>query len=480
MTFSAPITITLGPDDPLVFDYTYPGDITSPNMLITAKLIVTDGFAPYTLYYDANTTTNVIAFTRSSIEDNVLITIFQNYVEPIVYGVTDYSNGFDMNLVLPAMRRRLGWRQPTLAGSPVLSADNLNSASQRFFGQSFHAMCTINTLKANQEDNALSDDDFNTFLLNLQDDMIMRGLNEVFRELELIEQVLLYTRFGYNDIPVLNSGFFVGYVINIANDKSISTKINSATLYFTEDVSFNLYLYEDGVKSPILSIPVTASAWERTRVDFDGADTPELVLKFVRGRRYYFGYFQNDLGAAQGIREQIDEWAYTLCFEAYPLSAPATEDGFGFNHNYRQFPFLPGGINLEMISFKDHTEKIIRNANLFDEMQGLQMAAFALELINNSVRTDATQRITEQKSQRTFMELNQAYATKEVPITPGLKSRIDREIKRLRDTFFPKQKMVSYPMGTMGVQDQLDATWYKQNYRQLTNPPAQVIPSGGG
>ena len=473
----------------------------------------------------------------------------------------NYTNGFDIDLVLPALQQRLGWKQPTVTGSPVINNENAKSISGRNFGQSFHAMCTVNNLKSNQEDPAISDDDFNEYLSTLQSDMIMRSLNEVFRSQELIEQVLLYTRFGYNDIPIVNSSQFVGYVINIANDKSIATQINFLTLYFTESVSIPIYLYEDGVKDPIVVFNAQVDAWERTLWELDGSDGdhPQLVLKFVRGRRYYLGYYQDDLGTSQGIREQIDDWATTRCFEAYPLSAPVdkgvifpnsisivqgvtptplvipftsiildynlirTADntldwntnvsvdgtnitilgdddgtghfatsytflysnatflpaGFGFNHNYRQFPFLPGGINMEMISFRDHTEKIIRKANLFDEMQGLQMAAFALELINHSMRTNRDQRQSEQQSQQTYLELNQAFPTKEMPVTPGLKSRIDREMAKLKQTFFPKQGPVSLPMCTDGGLDQLDAVWAKQNYRQLTNPPQQVIPSGG-
>lgn len=393
-----------------------------------------------------------------------------------------YSNGFDLDLVLPAMRQRLGWRQPTLAGSPVLDMDNTTSNSGRFFGQSFHAICTINNLKSNQEDPEIDDPTFNDWLKSLQDDMITRSLNEVFRSVELLEQVLLYTRFGYNDIPIGNSGQFVGYVINIANDPGISTAIKFATLYFTEDVTFNMYLYEDGVKDPIFQFPVTATAWQRTLIEFDGfdEDSPEVVLKFVRGRRYYFGYYQDELGTAKAIREQIDNWATMLCFEAYPLSAPATQDGFGFNHNYRQFPFLPGGINLEIITFRDHTQRIIRKANLFDEVQGLQMAAFALELVNNSMRTNRDQRQGEQQSQQQFVELNQAYPTKEVPVTPGLKSRIDAELRKIKQTFFPKIKAISLPMETCSNEDALDEVWSNQIRRQMTNPPQQVIPSGGG
>lgn len=375
-----------------------------------------------------------------------------------------YSNGFEIQSVLSSLTKRLGWRQPTLAGSPILNSDNLQSTSGRYF-QSFHSLVTIAKIKDVCEDKDISDSDFNTYLTNLQQDAIMRSLNEVFREPELIEQKLLYTRFATMDQPIDNSGLFSGYVINVANDFGISTQISSATLYFDQDCSFNLYLFQDGVKAPLQTIPVSCVAFQRTAVEFDN-----LVLNFKTGQKYYFGYFQSDLGAARAIREQVETWATTRCFEAFVFQAPAIGNT-DFDHNYRQYGFLPMGINLEMISFKDHTQKILRKANLFDEVVGLQVAAMVIEEIVMTTRTNKDERQIGEIAGKIYAELNQAYATDTVPIMPGLKSRIAGELKRLRSTFFPEQKPMSISMeaDSFGI----ESTWYKQNYRQLTNPPIQ-------
>jgi hypothetical protein len=376
-----------------------------------------------------------------------------------------YSNGFDITPVLSSLTKRLGWRQPTLAGSPVLNSDNLQSTSGRYF-QSFHSLVTIAKIKDVCEDKDISDADFNTYLTNLQQDAIMRCLNEVFREPELIEQKLLYTRFATMDQPIENSGLFTGYIINVANDFGISTQINSATLYFDQDCTFNLYLFQDGVKLPLQTINVSCVAFQRTVVEFDN-----LVLNFKTGQKYYFGYFQSELGAARAIREQVETWATTRCFEAFVFQAPAIGNT-DFNHNYRQYGFLPMGVNLEMISFKDHTQKILRKANLFDEVVGLQVAAMVIEEIVMTTRTNKDERQIGEIAGKIYAELNQAYATEVVPIMPGLKSRIAGELKRLRLTFFPEQKPMSISMENdyFGI----ESTWYKQNYRQITNPPMQV------
>jgi len=402
---------------------------------------------------------------KFQVDEQLVIRAYSIASQPSVES-SRYSNGFDINSVLSSLTKRLGWRQPTLAGSPVLNADNLQSTSGRYF-QSFHSLVTIAKIKDVCEDKNISDADFNTYLTNLQQDAIMRSLNEVFREPELIEQKLIYTRFATMDQPVDNSGLFVGYIINVANDFGISTQINSSTLYFDQDCSFNLYLFQDGVKAPLQTIPVNCVAFQRTVVEFDS-----LVLNFKTGQKYYFGYFQSQLGSSRAIREQVETWATTRCFEAYTFQAPATENNTDFNHNYRQYGFLPMGVNLEMISFRDHTQKILRKANLFDEVVGLQVAAMVIEEIVMTTRTNKDERQIGEIAGKIYAELNQAYATEAVPIMPGLKSRIAGELKRLRQTFFPDQKPMSISMENDYFGQ--ESNWYKQNLRQITNPPMQV------
>lgn len=382
----------------------------------------------------------------------------------------NYTNGIDIDLVLPALQKRLGWMQPTLVDSPVLNADNSESISSRHFNDgSFHALCSIDNIKSAQENPGINDEEFNNFLITLQNSVIMRSLSSVFREVELIEQCLMYTRYGLNDYPLPNQGQWVGWCIGTANDQAISTQITMGTFYFDTDCIVTMYLFQDGIREPLHTIPVKVTAFQRTEVDFDG-----LVLNFKTGQRYFFLYDQNELEGqgAKAIREQVETTARTLCFEAYNYQAYRSTDGSYFDHNNRQYPAQPAGVNLEIISFKDHTQKILRKASLFDEVQGLQMAAIVVEMINTSTRTNLVQRQTQQQSDQMYQDLNQAYATREIPVSPGLKSRINQEFKRLMNTFYPAQVPISTSMITDGdgILDSYELNWAKQNYKVMNNP----------
>jgi hypothetical protein len=95
-----------------------------------------------------------------------------------------------------------------------------------------------------------------------------------------------------------------------------------------------------------------------------------------------------------------------------------------------------------------------------------------IEEIVMTTRSSKDERQIQEQAGRLYTDLNQAYATEQLPIMPGLKSRLASELKRLRTTFFPEQKPMSISMegDALGI----ESSWFKQNYRQITNPPIQV------
>ena len=389
---------------------------------------------------------------------------FSDFIAPA--STSNYTNGIDISVVLPELRNRIGWRQPTKAASPVLNSYNLLTKSGRYF-DGFHSLVTINNIKAVQEDDKISDSDFNQFLSNLQDDSILRTISEVFRSPVIIEQKLLYTRWGTNDLPIVNSGMFCGFMINIANTFGVTTQINNCTLYFNGSCDFNLYVFQDGVKNPLRTIPVHVDAYVRNEIRIDN-----LYLNYKTGRRYFLGYFQDDLGGVQAIQEQVDQWATMLMFEARPFAAPRIGSQYDFNHDYKQYTALPRGLNLEIITFYDHTQQILRKANLFDEAIGLSVAAMVLELINMSVRSNTGERKEKMVSGNLFQELNQAFATDTIPVSPGIKSRLIAEYKKIHEAFFPKIKADSVNRnGNKNGLDSYEENWIKNNIEFVNNPP---------
>lgn len=367
---------------------------------------------------------------------------FYVHATGLSYGTASgsYTNGFDFNRVIQALFGRVGWKQPDKTGSPVINSTNLLAKSYRYF-QDFHSLVTVDNIKATMEESAANDLNLNKHLESFQRAAIMRCLNSVFREPEYIEQALLFNRLGQNDQAISNSGLFVGYEINVAPAMNIGVQIDSATLLFNEDVTFNLYLFKDGKKSPLSVIEVSAVANEATVINFS-----DLTLNYIgsatKGSRFYFGYFQDDLGAVKAIQEQVCKFNPTCCFRALPVETKKNTGEYDFDRDQRSYPMQPHGLNLEMSSFRDHTQQIVKKANLFDEVIGLTVAYMTLEQIIYSARSNAGERVLKDQLQQIGinLDLNGVAPISDSPKIKGLTTRIEEELKRMRISFFPKPK----------------------------------------
>src|SRR5690349_12107800 len=142
-----------------------------------------------------------------------------------------YTNGFSQQKVIDALKSRLGWKQPTLTGSPTLNSTNLQSKSGRYFNDgSFHPVVTIDNYRSTIEDPDLAEDAFNNKLEDLQASVIMQCLSQVFNEPELIDNTELFERTLNNDQLVSNSGKFVGIRFKLSPG-TVAMEIKSIALY---------------------------------------------------------------------------------------------------------------------------------------------------------------------------------------------------------------------------------------------------------
>lgn len=344
-----------------------------------------------------------------------------------------YSNGYDMTAVMNALTPRLGWRQPTGSDVPTLTDAVKESKSGRFF-QDFHALCTPQNIKSVMEQAGAGNADLCAFLDNQEKGAIASALNSVFTH-EVIEQVLLFSRYGQNDVAETASGKFVGYEINVADREDRTVQIDSLRLYFDGAATFNVYLFKDGVVDPHKTKEVTTTA---------NALTDVVVEDWILTRgRWYVGYFQSD-ASANAIREQVQSWATTYNFSAQFIQSDAT-GAASFNREEKHYTFQPLGLNLEISSFRDHTKQIVKRAGQFDELIGLHVAYAVLEQIIYSTRSNAKERVLKESVDTLALQLdlNGSAPISDGPKTTGLKQRIEREVKKVREAFYPKPKSVT-------------------------------------
>jgi hypothetical protein len=351
-----------------------------------------------------------------------------------------YSNGYDITAVYAALKDRVGFRQPEGSGVPTLTSAVTTTNSGRYF-QDFHSLVTVKNIKSTMELINASDGQLITHLENIRKAAIMRALKGVFSDSEVVEQVKLFSRYGKNDQLIENTGKFIGYEINVADRPDAAVQIDALHLYFDSAVTFNIYLFKDGDLTPVMTQPVTTVANKITEV----IPTAERIIG--RGK-YYLGYFQADLtGGAKAYREQVECWNDTLMFAASPIQAEAI-DATTFERDEISY-IQPQGLNAEMSSFIDQTRHIKLKAAAFDELIGLVLANSVLEQIIYAVRINPEETVLKDQLNQVGIQLETMGAApiSDSPRITGLKQRIDREAKAVRESFYPKPKSVVIDVG---------------------------------
>lgn len=313
-------------------------------------------------------------------------------------------------------------------------AQTPGNASGRFFEQ-FHPLCTLQNLKAVQETAGISDADWLTWLSDLEQGVIMTLLNGVFSESQQLESTLIWDRQLRQDNPFTNYGNFVGYRLFVAPGE-YALQISRASFIFNGDVTFNLYLFQDMQPDPLFTKMVTTVAGKEVLVDLD-----DWILTYTgpqaQGGAYYLGYFQNDLGNVLALDQFVTRWNRSLAFGYTTFEAKQLNPGvYDFNRIQVPYSYKTYGMNLEVQTYKDFTNRVVKNASLFDEAIGLTMACVVLGYEAYSTRTNFAERNLKDMASRIYAEIyNSGTATDNNPFVAGLKVQISREIQRLRKNF---------------------------------------------
>lgn len=366
--------------------------------------------------------------------------MFYFHPTSLAYGIagsSSYTNGFNLTQVLSACFGRVGWRQTTLDGEPVLNSTNLTARSGRRFNDgSFHSLVTLANIKAVMEDAGVSDAEFNAHLEVLQRSAIMRTLTSVFGAPEYKSQALAYDRYGNHTEKVTNSGKFVGIKITIPPAIDRAVQLDSVALYFDSAVTIPLYLYSDLKTAPLWTDSVTTVANSQAVVSL-----PDIVLNHIgpanHGGTYYLGYYQSDLGSAKAIRENDVRFNDGYLYGVQSVEANGTDwqhESLGYN-SY--------GINPHISVFVDHTWQIVKKSSLFDNAFGLGMACMIVENVLFSRRINGDKRILAEGVEQAMgvQALEGVMPVSDAPQRiPGLRSRYDAEVKRIIESFNPKSK----------------------------------------
>lgn len=361
------------------------------------------------------------------------------------------SNGFNEALVIPALTERKGWAQPTVTSFPTLTGDVITNLSGLPYNRD-HAACSPVTLYDTQEDPEITDDAFNAYLSDLQTANIMDSLNGVFINSQIIESpICIFSKNFRTDYrPIPNTGKFVGVQISVA-EGNYAVKISSLILLMSDACTVKLYCYNDMSMPPLLTKDIAVAAGQSQAI----VNVDDWVLNYSDDTHktgvFFIGYYQQQL-------EDQDVTALDVYLNSFSSYNMLGYEYFAADSNYTNKTFIRSqyqsnyttfGLNLEISTYYDYTNTIIRNASQFDRLLGMNMAAKCITEAMNSSRSNSNERISEQQLDFLYKELEGGSGNVggkgrfgvNIPYAGGLKNKIEREMWRMTQTFLPDDKL---------------------------------------
>lgn len=292
----------------------------------------------------------------------------------------------------------VGWRQPLQTDFAIVDAPNLISSSGLIF-QGFHSLVTIENLQ-NAVPESLSDADFNTFILNMQKDAIAKVVQSVFQKKKpqtkaLLDKLRLFDQANVMDDPITNSGFWVGYEINLNKNNNIKVVIDAIGSEFDGvKAGLTIYLFHSSQKTAIKTFSLDTIEDDSK---FDDLTDFDLDYLTYTGGTYYIGYKQDDLGVVQALNRGFDISDQANKPKNFTIRPIRIENYVGielFDIDNIDITSETHGLNFEFTTTVDLTNLISDQKQIFANLIGIQMAADVLEKLYNSTRTNAIKKET--------------------------------------------------------------------------------------
>ena len=331
----------------------------------------------------------------------------------------------------------VGFRQPLNPTDAIIDAENLVSRSGYYVND--NSFVKIPQLKASQDYIGISDDEFNAYLKRLQESSITNVCNQVFNKFAYLDRNLLFTNPNNRvNQSVLPDGF-VGYRIEVTKERNIAFEIKRVLLDFDTLGDIKLMLFNTSQVTPIFEKTITISSKTQQqdlswKVDNSG-DT-------YKGD-YYLGYIKSGASPIPFDRGYESSDVLTrfrhLYIERVSVNGHATETLFdltneeGLSHDI--------GVNPDIIVYEDFTDFITQSEMLFGRAIYLDMSIAVLREYSNSLRSNGTERRSEEQASRILAEIEGQSGIGVLTIT-GLRplligeiNKISEEVDKLKEGF---------------------------------------------
>jgi len=326
----------------------------------------------------------------------------------------------------------VGWEQPTVTGSPVITAANIASSSGLYY-QHGSALCTVQNIKAAIEDEAISDANLNVILGNFSKASLNRIAGQIFNEEDHINTGLLYKHENKWTEWLTPDTSFVGFEIDLAKRNDLSLILNSLILEFDAAVSVKLLLFNSQVNALVKNETILTVANTATS---KGVQWCLNDLQY--GGKWYIGYLRSASDVHRAVKRNFDLATLPTFFTEVGIR-PVRVDGWAtetmFDPSKIRYESDTWGLNFDISLYKDFTQIVKSNLNRFAEALQLQVCAQVIDLLSNTTRSNRSERLSKAYS---LMELNGNRYNPAFPEHVGVISKLNKEVRRLRETYNPK------------------------------------------
>ena len=331
---------------------------------------------------------------------------------------------FSIQKIQTGLKGIVGFRQPLNPNLPILTVDVLESRSGLIVND--NPLVKIDYLRATEDYQSLTDNDFSTQLIQKQQDSIVSVCNSVFNKSSFIEQSLVY-RYANNKIntETLPVGF-IGQKLEITDKSDVGIKIKRVLLEFSGSGSVDLLLFNSAISTPLKTKTINVTSSQQEVIldwELDNSDN------YFKGD-YYIGYIANGLTISPYIRdfENSSVMAGFDNLRVTNVEVLGHTTATLFDLNDVKNSSLTNGLNLDIAVYFDYTNFIIQNEILFSTAILYDLQINCLSQYLASLTSNREERKAEELSVRIFQEIEgQQGGNGFVKIT-GLRSKLMRSI----------------------------------------------------
>jgi len=343
---------------------------------------------------------------------------------------------YNKAIISQALYGIVGLRQPFDTENAILETRNTTSRSDLYITD--NAYVKVPYLKATQDNAEITDANFNDLLENMQKSSIQKVMSAVFSQSDYIDRNVLYRYAGQKvETDVLPFGF-VGYKIQVCEEKNIAFEISRVMLDFEGTGAIELMLFNTGKKTPLFikEIDITTDHQSEQldwKVDNSG-DT-------YKGD-YYLGYISTGISVQpykRNYQRSIEMSSYTY-LDIDKICVPGHAGNQLFDVRTVGFMNEDTGLNPDITVYEDFTDLIIQNESLFATAIYYEFIIAAIQIYAATTRSNRLERLTEQFICRAVMEVEGSGSDGLIKgIRPVLKSemvQLAKEVKNLKEGYF--------------------------------------------